>query len=117
MGMYDELRVRCPLPAPDLGQNRLYQTKSLDCALDGYELREDGTFWKKEFWRVPVEPGEAPLSWERSYFTGTVRFYDFFTRDPVEARGWIEFQAVFVDGRVMDLKCVKDDRGNSDPVG
>src|SRR5262245_7641527 len=41
MGMYDHLRVETALPDPEL-QERIFQTKSLACALLDYTITHDG---------------------------------------------------------------------------
>src|SRR5690349_376519 len=48
MGMFDELRCKYPLPHA-AAQDLLFQTKSLDCGLELYEIREDGSLWIEEY--------------------------------------------------------------------
>ena len=48
MGMFDELRCKVDLPWQE-ASGFLWQTKSLGCELDNYEIREDGTLWHQEY--------------------------------------------------------------------
>ena len=51
MGMFDDIECKYPLPMPNdpkgyTGSNH-FQTKDLDNSLSLYEIREDGTIWRK----------------------------------------------------------------------
>lgn len=49
MGMFDEVRFRgysLPLPISD---DDLLQTKSLDCQMELFEIREDGSLWREHY--------------------------------------------------------------------
>jgi hypothetical protein len=49
MGMFDEVRFRgYPLPL-QLSDDVLLQTKSLDCRMDLFEVREDGSLWREHY--------------------------------------------------------------------
>jgi hypothetical protein len=107
MGMYDYIICRYPLPTvppswatPD----QRYQSKSLDCRMDLYEIRDDGTLWIEEYeiedhserarWKaehpgeeLPKELADYPLSalagcmsrvnkrWVHRRFNGVIEFY------------------------------------------
>ena len=92
MGMYDNLRCHYPLPI-DSANDRLYQTKDLDCLMNDYEIREDGTLWHMAY-DEPVE------------MTGEVRFYELLLEpgqdlnDHTRESGWIEWSAYFVKGKL-----------------
>lgn len=110
MGMFDEIICRYPLPTKPprfvKSADHPYQSKSLECTMDLYEIREDGTLWVEEYdiedqserakWKathpgeeLPKELADDLLSglagcmtrvnkrWVRlSGFSGTVEFYD-----------------------------------------
>jgi hypothetical protein len=113
MGMFDYLRCAYPLPAK--GANELsYQTKDLDCGLDVYEIREDGTLWHEDYdvedHSDPNEEGLMRLcgmlsrvnkKWNRVEYTGEVRFYTSWLDNP--SRGWIEWSSYFVNGQLKEL--------------
>ena len=109
MGMYDYIACRYPLPttAPEFvkSDDHQYQSKSLDCRMDVYEIRDDGTLWLEEYdvedqserakWRaehpgkdLPKELADDSLSgligcmsrvnerWVQEHFDGVIEFYD-----------------------------------------
>ena len=58
MGMYDDIICKYPLPLPEDTKGYIsngFQTKDLDCGLDCYEIREDGTLWLREYFREYTE--------------------------------------------------------------
>jgi hypothetical protein len=94
MGMFDDLTVT-GYPLPDGIERREYQTKSLECVLDHYEIRADGTLWVRNGW---LKDGDG--SWERTHVTDYIRFYDYdLDMDPVV----VEFRAHVVDGVVQSI--------------
>lgn len=62
MGMFDWIVYK------DKGQ---FQTKSLECDLDNYEVREDGTLWHEEYDTEDQSDPDAP---------GLLRFAGMLTR-------------------------------------
>lgn len=117
MGMFDYLTCNAPLPVPGFEGHR-WQTKSLECDLDNYEIREDGTLWHEEY---DIEDRSDPNAegfhrfrgmltrgnkqWEQCFgFTGEILFYDVVDRE--HNTGWIEFSAYFVAGTLKELHCV-----------
>lgn len=107
MGMYDYIVCRYPLPTVPPSWTTVdqqYQSKSLDCEMDIYEIRDDGSLWVEEYdiedqsertkWKtehpgeeLPKELAEDPLSglmgcmsrvskrWVQRHFDGVIEFY------------------------------------------
>ena len=119
MGMFDELRCRYPLPVA--GANELvFQTKSLDCALDCYEIDAYGGLRHQEYdledHSDPTKTGLARLAgmatrvnqrWVPESLTGEVRFYGT-TDGSWSGASWLEFSAYFVAGRLTELHQIKE---------
>ena len=58
MGMFDDIVCKYPLPFPEDTKGYIpngFQTKDLDCGLDSYEIREDGTLWLRECEREHID--------------------------------------------------------------
>lgn len=85
MGMFDS--VRCYYrEMSEEDQERGYQTKDLNNALDNFEIREDGSLWIlefEEFWRTNQENGKEEYIRENERWipeesiTDTIVFYDY----------------------------------------
>lgn len=110
MGMFDNIRCDCKLPARAIAQTLVYQTKDIDCTCSNFHLRPDGTLWGETYdiedhsdpeatgavrllgcmTRVNVQP-----VWRRD-FSGTIEFYTDY--GSCDARGWLAFKAVFDKG-------------------
>lgn len=112
MGMFDYLRCHYPLTVEGANE-RVYQTKDLECDVDQYEIREDGSLWHQNYDTRVEETPEAPLGiwihrdnerWEQVKLTGEVRFYDSLRK--TQPCGWIEWSAYFVDGALKELHLV-----------
>ena len=110
MGMFDELRCRYPLPVE--GANDLcYQTKDLECMLDAYEIRDDGTLWRDASHAHADEARHK--RWEQVVITGEVTFYDLLLEpgqdlnDRSRHSGWIEWSSYFVNGTLAQLHLVR----------
>lgn len=131
MGMFDELRCEYPL-LDRVVQDKWFQTKSFDCALDRYTITRDGrlilhqvryeavpeeeqTFYGTPEWEknplarvigslrsVPVGDVEVP-------FHGDVIFYT--SIGGGSDREWFEYRARFTEGRLQWIKRVREDRG------
>ena len=122
MGMFDYIKCHYDLPGlgkrPDLN----FQTKSLDCLMDNYEIREDGTFWVE---RYGIEDRSDPNAngleafiglvtrvnkvWELCTDACTVVFYGGPAKVPnpdkeYEWLDWWEFKAQFVDGKLYKVE-------------
>ena len=124
MGMYDNLKCKYPLPVE--GANQLsYQTKSLDCTLDDYEIWEDGTLWHEEYdTEDRSDPNAEGIDrfigcatqinqrWvQMEKFIGEITFHEILgeehLNDDAWRCGWIEFSAYFVDGKIRELHLVE----------
>jgi hypothetical protein len=116
MGMFDDLRCRYPLPVEGANELR-YQTKDLDCQMDQYEIREDGTLWREDYdvedQSDPNATGIMRLSgmmtrvnprWVPVDYLGRIWFYGSFTGD---WKDWIEWCADIIDGRVRSVSLVE----------
>lgn len=133
MSMFDEFKCLYPLPVP--GANALnYQTKDTPAQFcDDYEVRTDGTLWHKAYdtedqselakWHQEHPGQEPPWSslsslramcgcmtrvnprWEQVVdFRGEIRFY---TTLGAAHDGWIEWSALFNDGKLIDMRLVE----------
>lgn len=125
MGMFDDLRCYYPLPIP--GANKLvYQTKDLECFMDHYEIREDGTLWHEEYdiedRSDPAEEGLMGLvgamtrvnkRWKQVSLTGEVVFYGSFRGD---WKDWIEWSSYFHAGRLCQLHLLRNDQPEAVPA-
>jgi hypothetical protein len=117
MGMFDELRCRYPLQMPNATE-RVFQTKSLDCVMDQFEITAEGTL-RREAYEIedhsdPNATGIMALCgmmtrvnkrWEPCSFTGEVRFYGSTREDWSD---WWEFSAYFVKGALKHLEMITD---------
>lgn len=117
MGMFDDLTYR----------GHEYQTKSLDCTLDQYEIRADGTLWHETYRTEDQSDPNAtglmrfvgvfarvPTGWERVMHTGEVRFYRALDRGPNWK--WEEFVAFYADGELIRLLPVTDADASQTPA-
>ena len=89
MGMYDTITVSYPGIRPGR-----YQTKDLECQLDEYEFRQDGSLVSVHQFGAD-EQQHIIFTW-----TGEVRFYD-----TVEGI-WHEWSAYFSHGKLLHLEQV-----------
>lgn len=125
MGMYDYIRCEVPLPV-DLGVDTTkhwFQTKSVQCFMDHFEIREDKTLWFEKYdiedRSDPTAKGTLRLAgcmyrvnkhWVKvGDFTGEIKFYTFpselLGKKPDYAGGeWLEFSAYFVRGEMQQLE-------------
>jgi hypothetical protein len=104
MGMFDEVRCKYPMPVKQDFSDQWFQTKSLDCFLDKYEIREDGTLWECEY--------NGGGDWVQvKCFTGEIRFYRFHSELVGQRgnRGWVEFSSYFVRGELKQLELITFD--------
>lgn len=104
MGMFDNIKCSYPLPGdpPEFVREpgHVFQTKSLDDTLSLYEITTDGQLVDSK--GSPVEPG----------FTGVINFYDgnsvggshgfSFTPNGEDAE-WVEYEAKFASGKLVDI--------------
>jgi hypothetical protein len=133
MGTYDSIDCKYPLPLPkdceelkDFNFNGLrFQTKDFDCGLELYEIREDGTVWRFEFETI-IDESKPSDKWGPAYkrvnehwdqlchFTGTINFYDFIQFDTYNNDYWIEYEATFNNGQLIDIKLSKFSTTNNE---
>jgi hypothetical protein len=114
MGMFDDIKCEYPLPLPETpgelaGRNwrdNVFQTKDFDCLMDAYCIREDGTLWQQTYiWETTRKgrPCRKPADWQpRVSHTGAVYFYNLINGN--QADYWVEWVAVFISGKVSELK-------------
>ena len=124
MGMYDDIVCKYPLPLPEDTKGYIaesFQTKDLDCGLDSYEIREDGTLWLRECEREHIagDPNgktflekfgivkEIKHWWTHVKTTKTIRMYDYQNNDGGVYDYWVEFEVVFIDGVIDKIKPIK----------
>lgn len=128
MGMYDELRCEYPLP-DGIVQDKWFQTKSFDCALDRYTITRDGRLILHQVRYEAVPEEERPYygtpKWETMPFArmigslrsipvgdielpfhGDVIFYTSMGDGPDRER--FEYRARFTEGRLQWLKREKE---------
>jgi hypothetical protein len=84
MGMFDEVRIKYPLPWPEV-QDALWQSKDTpEQSLDLFEIREDGTLWHEQYAARVEETDESPLGfyihrdnpqWRRIGFNGSIEVH------------------------------------------
>ena len=126
MGMYDDIKCEYPLPDRQV-QNKIFQTKSLQNNFDSYTITKEGRLiWHKYIYEtVPEEkrPYYGKPEWDNPLMQlygstksipvgdidmlhhGIVGFYTFITDGQKEK--WFEYEAKFIDGQVVNIKCVK----------
>jgi len=107
MGMYDDIDVLIPLP--DGYVHTDFQTKSLVCNLDLYQLREDGSLWHEDYdiedhsdpkakgmMRVRGMFARVNQRWVPvTDFTGELTFHEF------DDDTFYEYSTYFVDGQLL----------------
>lgn len=127
MGMYDYItcKYKLPIEIDSHHQDHWFQTKSLGCDLDYYEIREDGSLWQEDYdiedRSDPSKIGLAAFAGSqtrinkrmipRSKFTGEVVFYTQASSIGQVDRGqpfsgWLEFSAYFVAGEMKHLELI-----------
>lgn len=124
--MYDDIVCKYPLPFPEDTKGYIpngFQTKDLDCGLDQYEIREDGTLWLRECEREHIagDPNgktffekfgivkEIKVWWTHVITTRTIRMYDYNNYNDGSYDYWVEFEIVFIDGVIDKIKLIKFD--------
>ncbi len=91
MGMFDYVRCEYPLPVVEGANELSYQTKDLECTLFTYVIRKDG--------RVYIR--ESSKTYDGSV---VMRFYTTLGKDH---SGWLEFEAIVIDGFLHRVQLVK----------
>lgn len=130
--MFDDFVVECNLPMPENPQGysgtKFFQTKDLDCALDLYKIKSDGTVWIKKTkgeW-IGGNPKAKSFSERFGHFKLEKEWEEFYNHTfEVDLCGyvisedgpydyWIDYRISFVDGIVNKINLKKfEARDNS----
>jgi len=103
VGMFDDVLCELPIPHEPKPQHSRFQTKDLECCLDLYTIRADGTLWRS---RAEERNGLVP-------FHGMLNFYTYeYTSGSKEPGMWFEYEAKFTDGRCVSIECVEISRNH-----
>jgi len=134
MGMFDEIKCKMPLPIEiDVDhRDHWFQTKSLECSMDYYEVREDGSLWREKYETEdrsdPNAEGLLALAgcmtrvnkqWIPCLcFTGEIAFYTRASTIGAEDigqphSGWIEFSTYFVGGQLKQFELLRFEEPSS----
>ena len=125
MGMYDTIVCKYPLPIPDdpkgYSGSDDFQTKDLDLSLSNYTIDENGQLFIHRF-EGEWEPGnkdadsfigklgyfKTTKKWlEQLNTTITVIFYDYQQSNNTNYDYFIEYEAVFVNGKITSVKLIE----------
>ncbi len=125
MGMYDTMICEYPLPMPDDPKGYTgsddFQTKDLDLSLSNYTIDENGQLFIHRF-EGEWEPGnkdadsfigklgyfKTTKKWiEQLNTTITVIFYDYQQSNNTDYDYFIEYEAVFVNGKITSVKLIE----------
>jgi hypothetical protein len=115
MGMFDNIACKMPLPGLPLTWVPNFQTKSLGCEMDNYEIREDGTLWKenfdiedrsdstkegiKRFAGMMTRVNKRMVFWP---YNGEICFYDCGKNGE-----WYKYNAILIDGKCLRIDVVE----------
>lgn len=130
MGMYDEIQCKMALPVEiDVDhKEHWFQTKSMGCSLDYFQIREDGSLWRETYDVVDKSDPNATGLWKMAgcmsrvnnrwvpclAFTGEIVFYtqasSIGQKDVGQHySGWIEFSTYFVGGQLKHFELLRYD--------
>jgi hypothetical protein len=101
MGMFDEICCHLPLPDPR-DQDRVFQTKDLDCSLDCYRITEEGVLEIANY--GGCQESEIGHIWEPVDITGEIQFHDLDDEAPAGESGWLCYVAQFERGKVTKVE-------------
>ena len=123
--MYDTIVCKYPLPIPDDPKGYTgsddFQTKDLDLSLSTYTIDENGQLFVHRF-EGEWEPGnkdadsfigklgyfKTTKKWlEQLNTTITVVFYDYQQSNSTDYDYFIEYEAVFVNGKITSVKLIE----------
>ena len=136
MGMFDT--IHCKYPLPDLTSSNYekdFQTKDFECVLDNYTITEKGRLILHDciYEEVPEEERQyyGTPEWEKDEFyklvgciktvptedidmnyNGQLNFYTI-----GEHNEWLEFDALFEEGVIKEIKRIKRDYGEAREEG
>ena len=128
MGMFDTLLCEYELPHKEM-QDRLFQTKCTPAQwCDLYKIDANGKLWHeayeiedksdpkaKGFERFAGMGTKVNKRWEECKYDGSIYFYTFWNEGDIncESLGWIEYQGIFVDGEMVELKTYRHENPNA----
>ena len=126
--MFDDIAISDPLPFNDemkeLGldkNNRTWQTKDLDCAMNLYYI-QGGQLFEQEYkvvkWEQGDPNGESVMDkigslirtdpyLKKLDFHGEINFYDYIGDVADKWDCWVEFKATFIHGKVEKIELVE----------
>lgn len=129
--MYDSIVCKYPLPMPDdpkgYSGSEDFQTKDLDLSLSTYTIDENGQLFIHRF-EGEWEPGnkdsdsfigkigyfKTTKKWlEQLNSTITVVFYDYQKSNNTDYDYFIEYEAVFVIGKITSVKLIAFEANNN----
>ena len=128
MGMFDDINCKYPLPMPADAQGYTgsvdFQTKSLNNALDKFEIREDGTLW---ILNVTYETTDGTYEglhmwpfkikdthWVQHNITQTIEIHNYISSNKKGLDYSIEYQITIIDGKVQKVDLTRfEARDNS----
>jgi len=133
MGMYDTIICEYPLPIPSDPKgycgSKDFQTKDLDSALDLYEIDKDGRLFlqRSEGEWIEGDKNATGFAAKMGYFkttkrwkeelalTATINFYDYQHSQNTNYDYFIEYKAVFIDGKISSVEIVNfESRDNAE---
>lgn len=125
MGMFDDIKCEYPLPQPEEPKGFTgeiyFQTKDLECCLDKYQIREDGTLWIQTVeYEYPENVDNEDLSWgdikldikekmsrwDPVKTTRSINMHSAIDGDG-EYDYWIVYEVTFLDGKVIKTDLIK----------
>lgn len=124
MGMYDTIICEYPLPMPSDPKgycgSKDFQTKDLDLALDLYEIDKNGRLFlqRSEGEWIEGDKNATGFAAKMGYFktnkiwkeelalTATINFYDYQHSSNTDYDYFIEYKAVFIDGKISSVDIV-----------
>ena len=113
MGMFDDIRFEGEIPGEPKPKRPHFQTKDLECVLDHYVVKTDGSLWRSE-WDSDARVWTAG---QRVSFHGMLNFYTLEHIPGTGPRGcedaiWFEYEAKFTDGMLQGIEVVDIHRTN-----
>jgi len=115
MGMFDTIIVNpkfsLPMPKDAKGYvgSKDFQTKELDNFLETYEIRKDGSLWKRNYQKENKE-----VTWKRDK-CGTIKIniYDYQESNNGDFDYFIEYELIFAKDKVKTVKLVNFEATNN----
>jgi len=122
MGLFDTVNCKYDLPMPSdpkgyIGSEN-FQTKDLECLMEYYEIREDGTLWMEKrighwtegnkkssnFFEAFPRFITEKIEWEKINATQTINLYDYSINDNLDYDFFISYEVAFVEGKIFKTK-------------